>query len=200
MNVFILSPGRTATVSIAEALKSIDSYTSSHESRVKYLGDDRVDYPINHFECDNRLVWFLPRLTEKYGKNSVLVKINRERHSVAKSYNKRWGGVRIMKAYSQGILMRKLDENNINVCKDYVDNSYEHIEYFAKDWQYYLEIDLENKEEGINKLFDIIGCSGEGVIEFLNNNSLNKTKSSFRSKMYLLKQSIEHFFYDIRTL
>ena len=35
MNVFIISPGRTATTSLAKALDCVNGFTALHESRCK---------------------------------------------------------------------------------------------------------------------------------------------------------------------
>lgn len=196
MNIFLISPGRTATTTFSEAFKKVEGYTSSHESRCQYLGEDRVLYPKNHFECDNRLVWFLPRLTEKYSKTSILVNIIRDRNDIAKSYNKRWAGIRIMKSYSQGILMRPVEINNFDVCLDYVNNAYEHIKYFSKDWKYYIEIDIENPRDGVEEICRILNLSPGPILEYLSNNHLNKNENSLRKKLRFLKANIKNAFFD----
>lgn len=197
MNVFLVSPGRTATTTLSEALKKIEGYTSLHESRIQFLGKDRVSYPENHFECDNRLIWFLPRLTKEYGKRSMLVNVLRDRESIAKSYNRRWDGIKIMKAYSQGILMRPLNNNNFDVCMDYVNNVYEHIEYFSKDWAYYVEVDLANPDIGMEEIFKILDVSGEGVCDYLKGNSLNQNRTDLKVKLKGLKFNFKCMVYDL---
>ena len=67
MNVFILCTGRCGSMSISRACKELDNYTSGHETRITKLGDERINFPENHIEADNRLAWFLGRLDEKYG-------------------------------------------------------------------------------------------------------------------------------------
>lgn len=185
MNVFLLSPGRTATTTLAHAFSYVDGYTSSHESRTKYLSDDRVDYPSNHIECDNRLSWFLPRLSKKYAASGVLVSVLRDKNLIAKSYDQRWENINIMKAYSQGILRRDLSDNNFSVCVDYVCNIYEQINYFSKDWENFVEIDLKCPEKGVEKLLKIMGKESdfEKVISFLATHSLNQNDSGIIAKL-----------------
>ena len=97
MNVFFVSPGRTATTAFWKAFQCVEGYTCAHESNVQKLGAERLRYPNKHFELDNRLVFFLAELTTKYAKgNSVLVIIKRDHTAIAKSYNKRWSKINIM--------------------------------------------------------------------------------------------------------
>lgn len=197
MNVFLISPGRTATTTLAEALKNLSGFTSEHESRCSYLGDERINFPENHIECDNRLTWFLPRLTKKYGANSILIKVVRDKTAIAKSYNKRWSRIKIMKAYSQGILMRGLAENNLDVCVDYVNNVYEQIDYFSKDWKHVITLDLNSPDEGLNELFKLLNVDGSKAVEYFHNNQLNKNESSFKAKYADFKFNIKMALYDL---
>ncbi len=197
MNIFLLSPGRTATTTFSEAFKKIDGYTSAHQSRNPYLGPARIDYPENHFECDNRLTWFLPRLTNKYGKSGVLVKVTRDRDSIARSYHKRWPGIRIMKAYSQGILRRPLKDNSIEVCKDYVNNVYEQIDFHAPFWSNFIEIDLHKPEPGMEQLFALLGVDGTNALDYLARHRLNESETGLRPKINHLRANIKTLLYDL---
>jgi len=199
VNVFVISPGRTATTTLSQALSYIDGYTTGHETNVIKLGAQRVDYPNYHIECDNRLAWFLPRLTKKYGDNSVLVIVKRDIEKIAQSYNRRWAKINIMKAYSQGILMRKLNENNIDVCLDYVQNVYEHLEYFRKDWRFVVEIDMEAPKEGVVKLLQILNKEKyeSNVIEYMTNNKTNLNSESIRKKLANIKFNLSCLIWDL---
>lgn len=199
MNVFFISPGRTGTTTISIAFSCVDGFTSLHESRVKLLGDERVNYPTNHFECDNRLVWFLPRLTKKYSRSSILVIVTREKSKIANSYNQRWGGIGIMRAYSQGILMRHLNENNLDVCADYVDNVYEQLDFAKKEWAKVITLDLDNPKEGVVELLNNIGKekytseilrSFDTVKSNKNNKTIKIRLLHFRQNLIMLLQDL----------
>ena len=48
MNVFVLSSGRSGTVTFAAACKHIKGYSVGHEQNVYLTGKDRFSYPDNH--------------------------------------------------------------------------------------------------------------------------------------------------------
>jgi hypothetical protein len=50
MNIFLISPGRTGTHALSVALKSLDGFTSEHESKSNKLGEARLVYQNNHIE------------------------------------------------------------------------------------------------------------------------------------------------------
>ena len=186
MNVFILSPGRTATTTLSEAFSCVKGWSSAHESRSQLLGDERVNYPEKHLEFDNRLTWFLPRLTKKYSSSALLVIVQKKQCRLASSYNKRWYKMNIMKSYSQGILMRDLKDNNLDVCKDYVSNVYEHLEYVSKDWMDCIYLDIDNPEEGVVGILNYIGGTESDlkeILEFLKTTVSNKNEFSLYQRL-----------------
>lgn len=200
MNIFVLSPGRTATTTLSYAFSKIEGYTSGHEINVQYLGQKRVDYPLKHIECDNRLVWFLPRLTKKYSKDGVLVIIYKDFNQIADSYNKRWYKINMMKSYSQGILMRSLNQNTSDVCLDYVENVYEHLEYFSDHWEKVVRINLDSPRKGLTDLLKCIDKENdvERILKILNQKQLNKNLSRldrfFANLKFNFKALIHDFF------
>ena len=200
MNIFLLSPGRTATVTFANAFKCIEGYTSSHESQVTLLGQQRITYPQNHFESDNRLTWFLPRLTEKYADEGILVIVKRDRLDIAKSYNRRWYKINIMRAYSQGILLRNLEGNNLDVCVDYVNNVYEQIDFAVPKWKTVIELDLESPYEGIKKLLKEIDKMEyfDQIIEFITTNTFNQNKNGLMFKLTNLNFNLKVLWADLK--
>jgi len=199
MNVFFISPGRTGTTTISIAFSCVDGFTSLHESRVNFLGDERVDYPSNHFECDNRLVWFLPRLTKKYSQTSILVIVNREKLKIASSYNQRWGGIGIMRAYSQGILMRHLKDNNLDVCMDYVDNVYEQLEFVKGSWAKVISLDLDNPKEGVVEILNEIGKEQyvSEILKSFNTVKSNKNNKTIKIRLLHFKQNLIMLLQDL---
>lgn len=199
MNVFLISPGRTGTTVLANALKAVNGYTSSHESNVKKLGNQRFEYKRFHFECDNRLVFFLADLTKIYGKDGILVKVKRNKKKISESYNKRWPKINIMKAWSQGILLRDLNENNIDVAMDYVDYCYRQIDFFSNFWEKQIEIDIEKPAEGVSELMKIIDKEEftEKIVQHLTNNFDNKNKTGLKKILSELKFNIRVLFHDL---
>jgi len=154
------------------------------------LGADRIAYADNHIECDNRLTWFLPRLTKRYGDSSVLVIVERARQKTAASYNRRWERINIMKAYSQGILMRGLHDNTYEVCEDYVENVYEQLEFFSHSWKHVVHLQLEEPSEGVDKVLSLLDKSShkQEVLEVLSSTVLNLNKArGFKRKYKVFK-------------
>jgi hypothetical protein len=195
MNVFFISPGRTATTSFSEAFSCVPGYTSMHESRVELLGKERVSYPENHLEFDNRLVWFLPQLANKYAKSSILVIVHRDKEKIAQSYNKRWHKINIMKAYAQGIHMRDLAGNDIDVCRDYVNYVYDHLEFYRNYWDHVVDINMDTPSEGIELLLAKMECpelSGQ-VLEYMKNVHSNMNSAG-------LKKRVEVTWFNLRAL
>lgn len=196
MNVFFISPGRTATTTFANAFQCIEGYTSLHESQVQRLGEDRIAYPENHLEFDNRLVFFLADLTQKYATSGgVLVIVHRDHHLVAKSYNQRWSKINIMKAWSQGVHLRDLSQNTFDVALDFVKYCYRQLDYFKPEWQHVVEIDLNNPENGIKELLKIMEQSqyADEVCQYLAQNHHNLNQSQ-------LKNKLADLWYNIRCL
>lgn len=184
-NVFILSPGRTATTSLAMVFKRLEGYTSGHETQSQLLGDSRVRFPENHIECDNRLCWFLERLTRFYGSSGILVIVHRDEDKIAKSYNQRWYKINIMRAYSQGILQRPLTDNNLSVCADYVSHMYEKLNFWETQWNHVVHLDLAAPELGLSQLLGLLSRESdmEDLLRALNETRSNENLSGFRFKL-----------------
>lgn len=186
MNVFFISPGRTATTTLANAFKCIEGYSSLHESRVQLLGDERIAYPENHIEFDNRLVFFLADLTQKFAADrGVLVIVCRDHHAVAGSYNRRWSKINIMKSWSQGIHLRDLNQNNYEVALDFVQYCYRQLDYFKMQWECVVELDVHNPEAGIQELLHIMGESeyADEVSQYLKEKYHNLNENGLRNKI-----------------
>ncbi len=92
--------------------------------------------------------------------------------------------------------MRPLEVNDIRVCRDYVNNVYEQIDYFSKDWAYFVELDLDNPKPGLDKIFSILEVSGVGVNEYLSAKFLNKNVSGLKHKIDYLRYNIKHTIMD----
>lgn len=131
MNVFVLCTGRCGSKSFARACRHIKNYTVGFESRARYPGDERLAYPPNHIEVDNRLSWFLGRLGKKYGDDAFYVHLWRNPEEVARSYIRRYRQG-IMKAYrGKGILL-DVDPGTdpMTIALDYCNTVNSNIELF----------------------------------------------------------------------
>lgn len=161
MNVFVVSPGRTGTKSFSKACEYISNYTSGHETRIGLPAREKIDYPENHIECDNRLVWLFGPLYEKYADSAVYVKLRRDPEKIAASYNRRWHVKHgVMTAYASGILMASSSKFGLDFCRDYVETVDKNINFFLKNVKRAVEIDLEHPEEGFAKFWEMIGAEG----------------------------------------
>lgn len=161
MNVFILNSGRCGSTTFIKACQHITNYTAAHESLLDKTGIQRLDYPVNHIEADNRLSWFLGRLDNKYGDDAVYVHLQRDREAVAASFAKRidFG---ILKAYEQGILMHEQNQQPANdIALDYIDTIDANIKLFLKDKSNKLCVSLDTVNTDFTKFWQLIGAEGD---------------------------------------
>ena len=98
MNIFILNTGRCGSTTFIQACKHITNFSCAHESRTAILGKERMDYPDDHIEADNRLSWLLGRLDKKYGDDPFYVHLKRNENDTARSFTRRYSSG-IIKAY-----------------------------------------------------------------------------------------------------
>jgi len=164
MNVFVLTTGRTGSLSFERACSHITNYTAAHESRCQLLGDERLNFADNHIEIDNRLSWFLGALDKKYGSEAIYIHLVRDENKVATSYLKRWNReTSIVRSYAYGIL--KMQEHHINdpkaICLDYVQTTNINIESFLKDKEKSMTFRLEHIDEDFKKFWDLIEAKGD---------------------------------------
>jgi len=163
MNVFVLSTGRTGTMSLERACRHINNYSCAHESRCSFLEHERFAYPADHIEIDNRLSWFLGRLEEAYGDDAIYIHMLREPELVAKSYLKRWNReTGIIRAYAYGILKRQEHEiaDPYHICQDYVHTVNSNISSFLKNKSKTMEFELENAASDFPKFWELINATG----------------------------------------
>ncbi len=183
MNIFVLNTGRCGSTTFNRACSHITNYSCAHESRSGMLGEDRLDYPKNHIEADNRLSWFLGRLDKKYGDDAFYVHLKRNKNDTSRSYAKRyWYG--IMKAYRNGVLMKLPKKtDSMSVALDYYETVNSNIDLFLKDKSKKITITLENIDEGFLEFWNLINAQGDlsaALAEF--NMRYNATKESKANK------------------
>lgn len=176
MNIFVLNTGRCGSTTFIKACRHIKNYTCAHESRTAMLGEDRLNYPENHIEADNRLSWLLGRLDKSYGDNAFYVHLKRNREGTAQSFTRRYASG-IIKAYrGDGILMDlPEDAEPMDVSADYCDTVNSNIALFLKDKTKKIEVSLENIEKDFKVFWDSIGAEGEI------NDALSELRTSYNA-------------------
>lgn len=159
MNIFVLSTGRAGSTTFTKACSHITNYTSAHESRVGMVGTERLEYPPNHIESDNRLSWLLGRLQERYGNDAFYVHLIRDRDATARSFDLRWDWRHsIIRAYVQGVLCS--DDCNHDACLDYWDTVNANIRVFTANRPNVATVRLEHAVEDFAIFWDQIGAEG----------------------------------------
>ncbi|MDD5036847.1 MAG: hypothetical protein PHE55_19135 [Methylococcaceae bacterium] len=129
---------------------------------MKRFGADRVVYPDNHVEVDNRLSWFLGRLDREYGDDARYVHLRRERLPTALSYSKRNELGYIMFAYARGIYVGLEDELDfVEVGLDYYDTVNANIEAFLQNKSKCMDFALENAKDDFRQFWDWIEAEGD---------------------------------------
>ena len=183
MRVFVLCPQRCGSVTLAEACKHISNYSSGHETRQQL----KFEYPDNHIEVDNRLVWFLGRLDYKYKDEPIYVHLRRDPNKVANSCLNRFNKG-IMRGYHKRILLFKPDATKLDVCRDYVKTVNTNIEVFLENKTKKMDVHLENFEKDFNKFWSFIGAKGnkQEALKELN----KKHNTSKKYKLDYIKNNI----------
>jgi hypothetical protein len=125
------------------------------------VGEQRMAYPKNHIEADNRLAWFLGRLDRQFGDAALYVHLQRDLEETAKSFANRYSRG-VMHGYRTSILwnMPRCTEP-MHVCKDYVETVTSNIEHFLRDKPYQMKIQLEDAKAGLENFWEAIGATGD---------------------------------------
>lgn len=161
MNVFILNTGRCGSVTFVKACRHISNYSAGHESRINFTGVQRLAYPDNHIEADNRLSWFLGRLGETYGDAAFYVHLSRDPGDVASSFVSR-ADFGIMKAYREGVLMGgQPGQSSMELARDYIETVEANIRLFLQDRPNTMSFSLENAVNDFQAFWNAIGAEGD---------------------------------------
>jgi hypothetical protein len=94
-NVFVLTTGRSGSLTFTRACERITNYTAGHETRSGLLGRERLAYPDRHIEVDNRLAWMLGRLEDAHGDRAFYVHLRRDEEATAESHVGREAGAAV---------------------------------------------------------------------------------------------------------
>lgn len=161
MNIFVLNSGRCGSTTFARACSHITNYSVGHESRACLPGADRLAYPEDHIEADNRLSWLLGRLDAAYGNDAFYVHLIREPDATARSFTRR-ESFGIMKAYREGILMGGQEgQSSYALAMDYLDTVQGNIELFLKDKDKKMVFRLENAPADFSRFWQLAGATGD---------------------------------------
>ena len=161
MNVFVLTTGRSGSLTFAEACRHITNYTSGHETRVGLIGADRLAYPDRHIEVDDRLAWLLGRLEEAYGDGAFYVHLVRDDKAAAASRARRWNKP-LMRAYRNGILWDvSPDVSRLDLALDLNHTVNRNIELFLRGKSQVVRIDIEKATQAFPELWSRIGAEGD---------------------------------------
>ena len=167
MRVFVLGTGRCGTTTFIKACEHFGNYTAAHESRVRLIGAQRLDYPDGHIEADNRMSWLLGTLAQRFDGSDVLyVHLRRDRDEVIESFRRRWDAghrTSIIRAFAHGIVMRASDwpEEDITlVCGHYVDVVTANIDQFLQG-RPSLELWLHELHDTFPEFAGRIGATGD---------------------------------------
>lgn len=161
MNVFVLTTGRSGSVTFAEACRHITNYSAGHETRVGLIGAERLAYPEDHIEVDDRLAWFLGRLEEAYGDRAFYVHLRRDAQATAASRMRRWNKP-LMRAYRNGILWDvSPDISRLEMALDLNRTVTANIELFLRDKRQVMRIDIENARQSFPEFWKRIGAEGD---------------------------------------
>lgn len=167
VNVFVLGTGRCGSVTFATACRHFTNFSVGHESRARLVGPDRLAFPDQHIEVDNRLSWHLGSIGCRFEDDRTFyVHLVRDRAAVIDSFERRWDSpfrASIIRAFAHGIVMRSSDWDDHDrraVCEAYVTTVEENIREFlaGRDW---IEIAIESATDDFPSFADRIGALGD---------------------------------------
>jgi hypothetical protein len=161
MNVFVLSTGRAGSHTFVAACSHMTSHTAGHETRIALVGDERLAYPPDHIEADNRLTWLLGRLGDRFGDDAYYVHLTRDETATAQSFVARYDRG-IMHAYRTAIINKPSgDIEPLTMALDYVHTVERNIAAFLVGRPHTMVVRLEHAKEDFRAFWDRIGASGD---------------------------------------
>ena len=161
MNVFILNTGRCGSSTFIKACEHISNYSAAHESRTTLIGEQRLTYPAQHIEADNRLSWLLGRLDKQYADDALYVHLSRNQQQTIESFSKR-ADFGIMQAYKEGILLGgESNQTSEQIAKDYIDTVESNIEFYLKDKTHKMDFSLDNAKQDFETFWEFISAEGD---------------------------------------
>lgn len=179
-HVFVLTTGRTGSVTFSSACQHMTNFTSAHESLAHEVGEARFAYPTHHIEVDNRLSWHLGGLARRFP-DAYFVHLKRDSDAVARSYRKRWqeprsplGVIRhqsrlirpwrsLIAVFGNGIIQRYErwpDEQKLAVSEFMVETIDDNISEFLKTREH-MVVNLENIDSDFRDFWTWCGAVGD---------------------------------------
>ena len=161
---FVLSTGRSGTLTWAKACEHLDSHTVGHESHAGRI-TGRLDYDDDHIEIDNRLAWFTGLLEERYGDEPVYCHLTRDPELVARSYARRFhvtGG--LAAAFTSGIIHQPLpgsDTGRLDAMRLMVATVTANISMFLRDKTHVVTVDIAAPHSGFDAMVGMLGATGD---------------------------------------
>lgn len=181
VRVFVLTTGRSGSLTFATACGHITNFTVGHESLRDQIGEARFAYPDNHIEVDNRLSWFPGQLARRFP-DARYVHLVRDPVATADSYLERWPGepksrlrrlrrawsvrqpeASLMRAFANGIVFRLTswpEEERRAVSEFMVDTINANIREFLSTREH-LTVELEVPGDGFRRFWDWIDAEGD---------------------------------------
>ncbi len=136
------------------------SHTAGHETRIRRVGEERLAYPPDHIEADNRLSWLLGRLDDRFGADAYYVHLTRDESDTARSFLARYGQG-IMYAYRTAIIAHPTGVEPLEVALDYVRTVDRNIAAFLRDKPHAMEVRLEHAKEDFRGFWGWVGAEGD---------------------------------------
>lgn len=181
MRVFVLNTGRCGSMTFTRASNHATNYSTGHETRSSLVGADRLAYPDQHIEADNRLSWFLGGLDSRYGSDAFYVHLVRDPAAVAASFVRRWprpGGLDFLRrlrpharregiiaAFAHSIVMqdRWSPNDRLRVAQFYVETVTKNIEAFLRDKPLQLTVSVDSFRDDYQRFWAAVGAQGDLV-------------------------------------
>lgn len=162
MNIFVLCTGRCGSTTFTKACQHATNVTAGHETRSSATGKQRLAYPANHIETDNRLAFIIGRLEQEWGTNARYVHLYRDPEETAQSYAKRiTRRAGIVRAWHSGFLMRgDKSPKPVELARDLVTSMTANIELFLRDKDF-VEVRLEHAAIDFERFWQWAGLEGD---------------------------------------
>jgi len=160
LNVFVLNSGRCGSTTFIRACAHIDNFSAGHESRIQLSGANRLAYPEQHIEADNRLCWLLGRLDRRFGRAAYYVHLRRDPQAVIASFAGR-GDFGIMRAWREGVLLGGAGQDPEELAADYLETVEANIELFLRDKPHRMQVRLETVHRDFARFWEWIGARGD---------------------------------------
>lgn len=199
MKIIVLCSGRTGSYTLSKACEHISNFTCSHESQVSIPYGKRFQFPDQHIEIDNRLIWQLGGLESHIGNDARYVYLKRDLAHVKQSFIKRLYQPKsifysyceaVKKSTPENISKQEIDQLAVDFLKTIDDN----IRFYLRDKTYQMDFQLENYANDFAKFWNFIDAEGDydkALNEFSKQHNPSKTsKTNFR---YDLKRLIKRY-------